>query len=45
MMAVILIVGALAVLLLFIWSALQTAGRCSRAEEEAEQQRERSHKC
>lgn len=34
MMAVILIVGALAVLLLFIWSALQTAGRCSRAEEE-----------
>lgn len=39
MVCTILAVGALAVLLLFAWAAIQTAGRCSRQEEEEAQRR------
>lgn len=39
MVTIILIAGFLSAILLFIWSAVQTAGRCSRAEEAAERKR------
>lgn len=39
MVTIILIAGFLSAILLFVWSAVQTAGRCSRAEEEAERKR------
>lgn len=39
MVLIILIVGFLMVGLLFIWALIRVAGKCSRAEEEAERKR------
>lgn len=39
MMCILLAAGAATVIVLFMIAAIQTAGRCSRAEEEAERKR------